>query len=125
MKGRRLLTKSETQVMRIVWSLPEKEVFTSQILAQYDDPKPAYTTLATFLKILTNKGFVKSKKVGAMLAYTPCVDQKDYLTELTSYEREDFFGGDITKQVAFLLDSQEMTNEQIDNLISQLQAKKH
>ena len=67
MKEKKFLTKAEHQVMLILWGLKEKGGFTNDILRGYEEPKPAYTTLATFLKILSNKGFVKSSKVGSML----------------------------------------------------------
>ena len=51
------LTKAETQVMNILWSLPEQKGFIQDIIDQYPDPKPAYTTILTFMKILTDKGF--------------------------------------------------------------------
>ena len=52
-KATRQLTKSETQVMNILWSLPEQKGFIQDIINQYPDPKPAYTTILTFMKILT------------------------------------------------------------------------
>ena len=55
MSTNKFLTKSEFQVMLILWSLPGKGGFTHDILALFEDPKPAYTTLATFLKILTKR----------------------------------------------------------------------
>ena len=52
-KATRQLTKAETQVMNILWSLPEQKGFIQDIINQYPDPKPAYTTILTFMKILT------------------------------------------------------------------------
>ena len=51
------LTKGEMQVMNILWSMG-KGACVNDILSQYPEPKPAYTTIATFLKILEQKGFV-------------------------------------------------------------------
>jgi len=124
MKERKLLTKSEYQVMHILWNLPQVSAFTGEILAKYDNPKPAYTTLATFLKILTTKGFVKSKKIGSMLSFTPAISQEEYADLLIKYEREDFFNNDIVKHIEFLVNHQELTNEQIDTIVSILNQKK-
>ena len=42
MKNHKQLTKSEFQVMDILWNLPEQSGFTSDILKEYPEPKPAY-----------------------------------------------------------------------------------
>ena len=56
------LTKAEIQVMNVLWE-QGKGCTIHEIIAHYDDPKPAYTTVATFLKILLNKGFVEFRKL--------------------------------------------------------------
>ena len=48
------LTKAEIQIMNILWEMPEGGCV-HDIIARYDEPKPAYTTIATFMKILQNK----------------------------------------------------------------------
>lgn len=52
------LTKAEMQVMNILWSLPSMKGTISDVLEGYGEKKPAYTTVATFMKILLNKGYV-------------------------------------------------------------------
>ena len=64
MKEKKTLTKAETQVMNILWSLPESKGYSSEIMEKFPEPKPALTTLLTFLKILKDKGFVSSEKHG-------------------------------------------------------------
>ena len=53
----RQLTKSEMEIMNVLWDKAEG-MTTHEIIEQYPEPKPAYSTIATFLKILVNKGFV-------------------------------------------------------------------
>ena len=50
------LTRAEEQIMHILWQL--EKGFIKDILEEFDDPKPAYTTVATVVKILEKKGFV-------------------------------------------------------------------
>ena len=54
------LTKAEIQIMNILWEMPEGGCV-HDIIEHYDEPKPAYTTIATFMKILQNKKFVATK----------------------------------------------------------------
>ena len=57
------LTKAEMQVMNILWSLPSMKGTISDVLEGYGEKKPAYTTVATFMKILLNKGYVGFEKL--------------------------------------------------------------
>ncbi|MFT5749657.1 MAG: BlaI family penicillinase repressor, partial [Ancylomarina sp.] len=50
------MTKAEEQVMQILWDLSESNV--RSIVDKFNIPKPAYTTVATVLKVLEKKGFV-------------------------------------------------------------------
>ena len=50
------LTRGEEEVMQLLGRIGEATV--AQIIEQMAEPKPKYTTVATFIKILENKGFV-------------------------------------------------------------------
>ncbi len=50
------LTRAEEQIMQVLWDL--EEAFVKDILEQLDDPKPAYNTVSTIVRILEKKGFV-------------------------------------------------------------------
>ena len=51
------LTKAEFQLMSILWDI-NHSACAWDILEHYEEPKPAYTTIATYLKVLYEKGFV-------------------------------------------------------------------
>ncbi|MBQ7444253.1 MAG: BlaI/MecI/CopY family transcriptional regulator [Bacteroidaceae bacterium] len=116
MAAKNLLTRAEFQVMSILWNLPSQSGFTTDILAHYDAPKPAYTTLATFLKILTTKGFVTCKKQASKLHYTAKVDKKSYARTYLEPLKDVFFDGNIATAVAFVLDGEALTAEQAENI---------
>lgn len=120
MAAKKFLTKSELQVMLILWSLPTKGGYTNEILAGYEDPKPAYTTLATFLKILTNKGFIKSQKVGSMLYFTPQVSRADYCKRVMEKAQKDYFEGDGAKFIQFLIRQNNLSDEEKQAIIATL-----
>ena len=62
MKEKKQLTKVETQVMNVLWNLQADEVVSAEIMDAFPEPKPAMTTLLTFLKRLTEKGFVRTDR---------------------------------------------------------------
>ena len=63
------LTKAEEQVMQILWQL--KEAIVKDILEQMPDPKPAYNTVSTVVRVLEGKGFIDHKAYGNSHVYFP------------------------------------------------------
>ena len=70
------LTRGEEEIMQILWSLETATV--SEIIRETTEPRPAYTTVATFLKILENKGFVGHTPEGKSHRYHPLVPREEY-----------------------------------------------
>lgn len=125
MEKNKPLTKSEFQVMDILWSLPEQSGFTGDILKAYPAPKPAYTTLATFLKILKEKGFVQSESVGKMLRYSAVVKREEYTRSFMKDVKNTFFGGSLLSFVSFFAKEENLGQEEIDQIIDIIQKGKH
>lgn len=114
------LTKSEMQVMNILWDL-NRGACVNDILAQYPDPKPAYTTIATFLKILTQKGFVEHKKgTGKLLIYSPLITREKYRRQVMEEVKDDFFGNSFKSMFSFFVREEHLTAEDIQELIDQI-----
>ena len=132
MEKNKQLTKAEFQVMDILWNLPGQSGFTGDIrgftgdiLKGYPDPKPAYTTLATFLKILKEKGFVQSESVGKMLRYSAVVKREEYTRSFMKDVKNTFFGGSLLSFVSFFAKEENLGQEEIDQIIDIIQKGKH
>ena len=48
------LTKAEEDIMKILWQLKKANV--KAILKEFPEPKPAYNTVSTIVRILESKG---------------------------------------------------------------------
>ena len=110
------LTKAETQVMNILWSLPEQQGFIQDIIDRYPEPKPAYTTILTFMKIITDKGFVKPERVGKANRFSPLVSKDDYTYSFISDVKDTFFDGSFTSLVSFFAKKEQYTDEELAEL---------
>ena len=115
------LTKSEMQVMQILWRLPEQRGFASDIMQGYEEPRPALTTLLTFLKILGEKGFVGSEKVGRSHRFKALVSRDDYTATYMKDVKDTFFGGSLTSLVSFFAQREELIDEERAELIHLIQ----
>lgn len=116
-----ILTRKEAEVMIILWNLPDKGGFTNDIIAQYEEgQKPAYTTVATFLKILASKGFVKISRVGAMLYYTPRVNKMDYCARILRNTASSFFDDSTVEFIKFLIKQNKLSTEEKEEIMNAL-----
>ncbi len=118
------LTKSETQVMNCLWSLNNAKGSAADMMTLYAEPKPAMTTLLTFLKILEEKGFVCSEKVGRGKVFTALVSRNDYTHAFMREVKNTFFGGSFSSLVSFFAEEEHLQPEEIDELLKIIQRNK-
>ena len=115
------LTKAEMQVMSILWELPHGGCI-HEIISHYSDPKPAYTTIATFLKILLNKGFVKYHKLsGKTHTYYPLITKQEYRRMVMKDVQDSLFDGSGASLVKFFVEEESMSESEIQELIEIIQ----
>jgi len=67
------LTKAEEQFMQVLWNLGEASV--KEIIEQLPNPKPAYNTVSTIIRILETKEFVNHKAIGRGYVYFPLIEK--------------------------------------------------
>lgn len=116
-KNEYTLTKSEMQVMNALWSAG-KALDVHEVVAKYDEPRPAYTTVSTFLKILSTKGFVDYKKGnGKQYLYFPVVSRAEYTSRVMKEVKNSFFGGSASRFVQFFVENEELSETEMQKLI--------
>ena len=111
------LTKAEIQIMNILWESPDGACV-RDIIAQYAEPKPAYTTIATFMKILLNKNFVAYRKdTGKRHIYYPLLTKEEYTRKVMNEVKDNFFGGSKSSLLTFFVREEKLTEAEIEELI--------
>ena len=111
------LTKAEMQIMNILWDMPHGACV-HDIVAKYDEPKPAYTTIATFMKILLNKKFVSFRKGERKTQiYYPLLTRQEYTRQVMNEVKENFFGGSSSSLLNFFVREEELSEAEIRELI--------
>ena len=119
------LTKSEMQVMNVLWVMG-RGACVNDILEHYPEPKPAYTTIATFLKILTQKGFVEHKKgTGKLLIYSPLITKEKYRRQVMEEVKDDFFGNSFKSMFSFFVKEEHLTAEDIEEILNQIKEEEN
>ena len=120
------LTKGEMQVMNILWDM-KRGACIAEIQKQYPEPHPAYTTIATFLKIMEQKGFVEKRKSGSgkTFVYSPLLTRERYRRLVVDDVKDTFFGGSVKSLVSFFAEEEELSLEDINEILNILQSRNH
>ncbi len=74
------LTKAEEDIMQVLWELGEGNV--AAIIDELPQPKPAYNTVSTIVRILESKEFVDYRKEGRGHIYFPTLKRVSTATNL-------------------------------------------
>ncbi len=107
--------------MNALWSLPEQGAFSAEIMELMPEPKPAPTTLLTFLKILKEKGFLVTEKVGKALRFTPTISREQYTRQYMDDVKDTFFGGSLASLVSFFAQRENLSKEEREEIIRLIQ----
>jgi predicted transcriptional regulator len=94
------LTKAEEQVMQVLWGL--EKGFVNDILEKFPEPKPAYNTVSTIVRILEKKGFVDHKAYGKTHEYFPIVSKKEYTRNYFKGFMKNYFSNSYQALASFL-----------------------
>jgi predicted transcriptional regulator len=111
-------TRAEEQIMQILWKI--EKGFVKDILEHFDEPKPAYTTVATFMKILEKKGYVSYEPIGNAHQFYPLVSKADYSKTHVNSILSRYFKSSIKDVVSFLADNNKVSINDIDSAIKLL-----
>ncbi len=116
------LTEREDQIMQVVWG--KEGVFIRDILVVLPNPKPHYNTVATIVKILVKKGFLKSEKLGNTDRYSTLIQMEAYRKEHLDDIKEKYFGNSLPRMMAHFAKQEKLSDKEIDELIAIIKSKK-
>lgn len=106
------LTKSEETLMQYIWEL--ESAFMKDLLAQYPEPKPAPTTVATHLKRMTNKGFIDYEQHGRSREYYPLVSKSDYFSGRLDKLIGKFFNNSTAQFASFFASDTDLSAKELE-----------
>ena len=119
------LTKAEEQVMQILWQL--KEAIVKEIIVQMPEPKPAYNTVSTVVRVLEGKGFIDHKAYGNSHVYFPLISEAQYKKFTFDKMMSNYFSNSYESLVSFIANEKKLDIQQLDELtqlIEDLKRKK-
>ena len=109
------LTQSEEQIMQILWDLDKG--FVKDIREQIPDPKPAYNTVSTIVRILEKKGFVSHQAYGNAHQYFPLITKAQYSKNRISSLLKNYFKNSYSELVSFFARDKEISAKEMEEII--------
>lgn len=109
------LTKAEEEVMQRLWNLKRANV--AAILEELKDPKPAYNTVSTIIRILEDKGFVSHEKVGKGHVYHPLVKKEEYSNQRLNTLVDGYFQGSFGSMVSFFMKRNDIDLKELEEIM--------
>ena len=113
------LTKAEEQVMQAIWAVGQG--FANEIVAAIEEPKPAYNTILTIVRILEKKRFVAHETFNKANRYYPIVSREEYSGQMLGRMAKNYFGSSFRSMVSFLVDKKAVTLEDLESLTKELE----
>ena len=112
------LTKAEAQVMHYLWEL--EEGFVKDIVEKFPNPKPAYNTVSTIIRILEKKKVVGHKAFGRSFMYYPLISKESYTKNTTNLLVDNYFSGSVENLVSFFVKEQEISVEELEKILNEI-----
>ncbi len=109
------LTKAEEQIMQILWDI--KRGFVKDILEKIPEPKPAYNTVSTIVRILEKKGFVGYTAYGKTHEYHPLISKDSYKSQTLKAMMADYFNGSFKSLVSFFAKENNLDIKDMEELL--------
>ena len=114
------LTPAELEIMQILWKIGKG--FVNDVIEHLPEPKPAYNTVSTVIRVLEKKGFVSYTAYGKSHEYYPLVDRDSYTSTFMTSVLDRFFGGSASRMMSFLSSNEALSLEETNEIIEMLQS---
>ena len=112
--GIKELTKAEEQVMQVLWELEKGLVH--DVLARFPEPKPAYNTVSTIIRILEQKGFIGHKAYGRTYEYYPLITKTEYTRSYFRNFISNYFGNSYRSLANFFTTEEKLSIHELEEI---------
>ncbi len=116
------LTRAEEEIMQVLWDL--ESAFVKEIISKLPEPKPAYNTVSTIVRILKQKGFVGHEAFGKSHKYHPLVTKESYTRTFMKGFVKKYFSGSYQQMVSFFTKQDNLSLKELEELLKELKKKK-
>lgn len=115
------LTKAEEQVMNYMWKLDK--AYLKDIVSEFPEPKPAYTTVSTVVNVLVKKTFIGFELHGKAREYYALVNKVDYMKYAFKGMVNSFFNNSPKQFASFFAKENDLDLTELQELKSMIESE--
>jgi BlaI family transcriptional regulator, penicillinase repressor len=108
------LTKAQEEILHVLWQINEGVV--TDVIDKLPEPKPAYNTVSTVIRVLEKKGYVSHKVYGKTHVYFPIVSKQIYSQHTLGETVRNFFNNSADQLVSFFVKQKSLSVNELEEL---------
>ena len=108
------LTKAQEEILQVLWGI--KEGVVGNVIDQLPEPKPAYNTVSTVIRVLEKKDYVAHKVYGKTHVYYPKVSKAEYRQHAFSGTLKGYFNNSLNQVVSFFASQKKLSIQELEEL---------
>lgn len=112
------LTPQEEQALQVVFKIKEGNV--KSILENLDQELP-YTTVASTVKNLEKKGFLRSRMIGNTYLYKPALTEQEFKKKYVGGMVKDYFANSYKELVNFFVEQKKLSTEELKDILKMIE----
>ena len=116
------LTRAEEQLMQVLWQV--KKGFVKEVMEHLPEPKPAYNTVSTIIRILETKGFVGHIAFGKSHEYYPLISKEEYQNFATDKLMSGYFDNSVNRMFSFFVKKEKIDLKEADEIMKLIEKLK-
>jgi len=117
------LTRAEEQLMQILWQL--EKGYVKDIIEELPEPKPAYNTVSTIIRILETKGFVDHTAYGKSHEYFPLISKEEYQNFATDKLMNGYFDNSVKHMFSYFVKKEKIDLKEADEIMKLIEKLKN
>ncbi|RYZ93999.1 MAG: BlaI/MecI/CopY family transcriptional regulator [Sphingobacteriaceae bacterium] len=117
------LTRAEEQLMQVLWQL--KKGYVKEVIEQLPEPKPAYNTVSTIIRILETKGFVGHNAYGKSHEYYPVISKEQYQNFASDKLLSGYFDNSVNRMLSFFVKKEKIDLKEADEIMKLIEKLKN
>jgi len=117
------LTRAEEQLMQVLWQL--EKGFVKDVMEQLPEPKPAYNTVSTIIRILETKGFVDHTAYGKSHEYYPLISKDEYQNFATDKLMSGYFDNSVKHMFSYFVKKEKIDLKEADEIMKLIEKLKN
>jgi len=114
MNAMKEFTRAEEKIMQILWKL--EKGFVKDIIERLPDPKPAYNTVSTIVRVLEKKGFVSHTAYGKTHEYFPIISRNEYKKNFLKSFIKRYFSNSFQEMVSFFASDRDIDLKELEEM---------